>query len=78
MPWELGYFDGLKSRVAILPVLGSDYDTNKYVGQEYLGLYPYAARDPNNAGIETLWIHYSSDIYVSYDGWLAGIEPTKR
>lgn len=44
MPWELGYFDGLKpNKVAILPVLKSRYDDFK--GQEYLGLYPVASKD---------------------------------
>jgi hypothetical protein len=39
MPWELGYFDGLKGNVAILPVVESP--SNKFRGEEYLGLYPY-------------------------------------
>lgn len=39
MPWELGYFDGLKpSHVWILPLV-SEYDS-EFKGQEYLGLYP--------------------------------------
>jgi hypothetical protein len=39
MPWELGYFDGLRrDRVGIIPVVRSVGDTFK--GQEYLGLYP--------------------------------------
>jgi hypothetical protein len=39
VPWELGYFDGLKEdRVAVLPVL-EDWQTS-FDGQEYLGLYP--------------------------------------
>lgn len=39
MPWELGYFDGLKPRhVWILPMV-SEYDS-EFKGQEYLGLYP--------------------------------------
>lgn len=39
MPWELGYFDGLRAdQVAILPVLDSSQDT--FIGQEYLSLYP--------------------------------------
>jgi hypothetical protein len=39
MPWELGFFDGLKSnRIAIFPVLSFRDQTFK--GQEYLGLYP--------------------------------------
>lgn len=39
MPWELGYFDGLRpNHVGILPVVHSTGDDFK--GQEYLGLYP--------------------------------------
>jgi hypothetical protein len=39
MPWELGYFDGLRrGNVGILPIVQS---TGKnFNGQEYLGLYP--------------------------------------
>jgi hypothetical protein len=44
MPWELGYFDGLKSeKVAIFPLLDSPYSLFK--GQEYLGLYPALDKD---------------------------------
>jgi hypothetical protein len=39
MPWELGYFDGYKSAVAILPVAQTSQES--FTGQEYLGLYPY-------------------------------------
>lgn len=39
MPWELGYFDGLKSgNVSVLPVV--DYSNEDFQGQEYLSLYP--------------------------------------
>jgi len=39
MPWELGYFDGLKAgNVGILPMVQTAGDT--FNGQEYLGLYP--------------------------------------
>ena len=39
MPWELGYFDGLRQdRVGILPIVASD--GGSFNGQEYLGLYP--------------------------------------
>src|SRR5229473_991789 len=38
MPWELGYFDGLRSgKVGILPIVESASDL--FSGQEYLGLY---------------------------------------
>jgi hypothetical protein len=40
MPWELGYFDGLRTstRIAIFPIVASSGDG--FRGQEYLGLYP--------------------------------------
>lgn len=44
MPWELGYFDGLKSgKVAILPLVDSAYSS--FQGQEYLGLYSALDKD---------------------------------
>jgi hypothetical protein len=45
MPWELGYFDGIKRRVAIAPIETSDtkYYFEGFKGQEYLDLYPYVA-----------------------------------
>jgi hypothetical protein len=39
MPWELGFMDGFKDKVVILPVSQS-YATS-YKGHEYLGIYPY-------------------------------------
>jgi hypothetical protein len=38
MPWELGLFDGLKGRVAIVPLATA---IDKFPGAEYIGLYPY-------------------------------------
>lgn len=44
MPWELGYFDGLKSgKVAILPLVDNSWDS--FRGQEYLGLYQALDKD---------------------------------
>lgn len=43
MPWELGYFDGLRQgRIAILPLVPSE--GSRFKGQEYLGLYPLVER----------------------------------
>lgn len=39
MPWELGYFDGFRSAVAILPI--SETGGGSLSGVEYLSLYPY-------------------------------------
>ena len=43
MPWELGYFDGLRQgRIAVLPLV--ETRTDNFQGQEYLGLYPVVER----------------------------------
>lgn len=65
MPWELGYFDGVKGKVAILPILASS-NSDRYEGQEYLGLYPYVTNSHSS-----LWIHRSTYDYQSLNNWLA-------
>jgi hypothetical protein len=47
MPWELGYFDGLKGgeKVAILPLV--DSANGAFLGQEYLQLYRKVERVEN-------------------------------
>jgi len=50
MPWELGYFDGLRQgRIAILPLVAND--GARFQGQEYLGLYPLVERLPARDGV---------------------------
>lgn len=50
MPWELGYFDGLRQGlVAILPVVRDG--AVAFHGQEYLGLYPHVDR-PVTGGLQ--------------------------
>ena len=69
MPWECGYFDGKKQKVAIVPIT-TKATNNQYSGQEYLGLYPYIVQQANTANKELLWVRKSSTEYVSYDGWV--------
>ena len=47
MPWELGYFDGVKDkRVAILPIEKEEkFTSEKFKEQEYLSLYYYISID---------------------------------
>ena len=47
VPWELGFMDGMRSRVATLPILENPYDSFK--GQEYFGAYPEAKPDQEPA-----------------------------
>jgi hypothetical protein len=78
MPWETGLMDGLKNRVAICPFLDTS-NTNQFIGQEYLGIYPYVTIDKStNSTKEYLWIQIDRDIYVKFDDWLSGTEPYKH
>ncbi|MCD9020220.1 TIR domain-containing protein [Cohnella silvisoli] len=79
MPWELGYFDGIKNKVAILPITETSQSTDSYQGQEYLGLYSYIARNPTQGtGEMTLWVHDSQKVYVNFKSWLEGYKPAAR
>jgi hypothetical protein len=76
MPWECGYFDGLKGRVAICPLTPSIEDDNQYSGQEYLGLYPYVAHwSRQQDSHSTLWVHETESKYVNFAWWLKGGVP---
>ena len=76
MPWELGYFDGIKKTVSVLPI--SKTESRGYKGTEYLGLYYYSDFDPATDGVEHLWVCDSPNIYISYKSWLKGNLPFKR
>lgn len=68
MPWELGYMDAkTKSRVAIVPIV-EDLDADKeFIGQEYLGLYPYL--DKTGA---SYFIHETFSRYMNFRDWFNG------
>jgi|SRR5690554_1546304 len=77
MPWELGYFDGFKGRVAILPI--SSKESNHYVGAEYLGIYPYVAEDKiSETNEDALWICENETKYIIFSEWLKGKELISR
>lgn len=55
MPWELGYFDGLRNEnVAILPL--TDTANEEFRGLEYLGLYPLVENSRTYSGSTTVFI----------------------
>jgi len=69
MPWECGYFDGVKEKVAIVPVKKTSHN-NEFTGQEYLGLYPYVVKEKSTQGKQMLWIHITRSKYTSYENWV--------
>lgn len=66
MPWELGYYDGYKGKVAILPINDSLYQKDSFEGQEYLGLYNYVI---DNYG--SLYIKYLNGALKSFREWVS-------
>ncbi len=77
MPWELGYFDGFKGRVAILPI--SSKESNHYVGTEYLAIYPYVSEDKiSKTNKDALWICENETKYIIFSEWLKGKELISR
>lgn len=69
MPWETGYFDALRGRVAILPVTKEGKST--YQGQEYLGLYPYVLRGGESAAVKpSLLLKLSDGRSVLFKEWI--------
>jgi len=82
MPWELGYFDGIKDKmVGILPIkkYGNNF-RDDFKGEEYLGLYYYIDKDTiRGENKEALWIRESSSKYIIFDAWLNnGKQPYER
>lgn len=66
MPWELGYYDGYRGKVAILPINNSSYQKDSYEGQEYLGLYDYVIEDYG-----TLYIKYLKGESKPFREWIS-------
>jgi hypothetical protein len=77
MPWELGFFDGLKGDVGVVPVTTNQED--KFKGEEYLNIYPYVdiaeSKDSNNV---YLWINRAVGSYARLDSWAKGTQKIQR
>ncbi len=78
MPWELGFSDGIHGKVAMVPIADSPSGSETYVGQEYLGLYPYVTKTKTEAGREEIWINKSPTVYVQMRFWLKGVLPSQH
>src|SRR5262249_3374344 len=78
MPWETGYFDAKKDRVAILPVQTYNQPDDKYEGREYLSLYYYVSVNSSKNGAVRLYINEDPETYVAFDNWLRGEKPSKH
>jgi hypothetical protein len=70
MPWELGYFDGLRQgQIAVLPLVETPSDGFK--GQEYIGLYPVFERLPTTTGGQAHVIR-TAEKYMFIEDFAAG------
>jgi hypothetical protein len=74
MPWELGFMDGFKQKVAILPIAVDKADS--FSGVEYLSVYPYMDKSLSRAGDMELWVFDQEDrnFYQNFRNWLNGKE----
>lgn len=78
MSWELGYFDGLKGKVGIIPV-ASDSQNTSFRGEEYLNLYPYVdIAQQKDSNTTKLWINDSVEKYALLVGWIKGSDEIKK
>jgi hypothetical protein len=75
MPWEAGYFDGIKAKVAVVPILSTAIKGEGYERQEYLGLYPYVTlnRDPH-VQKPALYSNENEDPYVMFSRWRSKVK----
>lgn len=70
MPWELGYFDGRKGSVAIIPVV-PDNGTLDFTKEEYLGLYPKAELVGGAVFVNrTVSEAHLASSYKNFESWL--------
>lgn len=77
MPWELGFFDGLKGAVGVVPVTRRQEEGFK--GEEYLNLYPYVDVATMKGGSDPcLWINKAPGTYARLDLWATGAEMIRR
>ncbi|MCG2462385.1 hypothetical protein K8352_16610 [Flavobacteriaceae bacterium F89] len=77
MPWELGYFDGIKGTVAVLPI--SRTSKSSFQGSEYLGIYYFIQIDTVSGTNKTaLWVYETASKYIIFDSWLTGNKPIQR
>lgn len=73
MPWELGYFDGIKRKVAIAPILtGTAYYFEGFKGQEYLDLYPYISPTDNSSTSSLYVWKRTKEILKQLRDWIDG------
>lgn len=77
MPWELGFFDGVKGLVGILPVF--QYKQDVFKGEEYLGFYPYVdIATISNTSTNNLWINAGVNEYADLARWVKGMEQIRK
>lgn len=71
MPWELGYFDGLKHDcVAILPL--QDRENQFFDKQEYLSLYPIVSKGKYSNGSKDVFVENRGEKWKSLNGFSKG------
>lgn len=76
MPWELGFSDAHHGAVAILPVTRTAQQD--FVGQKYLGLYPWMDEGAATLTARGLRVHRSAADYREWRTWLQAPRSLKK
>jgi hypothetical protein len=71
MPWELGYFDGRRGRVAVFPLSKSSAPSGVFKGREYLGIYPYILRKRAGNRLDYL-VFEPPGTFTPLGNWIGG------
>ena len=65
--WEIGYFDGLKEKVAILPIMNNEYE--EFEGLEFLKLYPLIEENELGLIVEDINNYYGYTSNFNLNIW---------
>lgn len=72
MPWELGLADGMGRKVAIIPLSADPASDDSFIGEEYLGLYPFISRAMGTDNKQHLWVNDGTGNSILLAEWIAG------
>lgn len=77
MPWEIGFYDGFhEERIAIFPLVENASST--FVGQEYLGVYPYIEKITDlETGIKKVGVMKAAHTYIPLRDFTLGLSTSR-
>ncbi len=74
MPWELGFFDGYKSKVAVLPIEDSS-NTVDLDGIEFVGIYPFISLEGYQDKVRNFYVNKNKNNKFNLKRWTSPTQP---